>query len=185
MKPAQLAVLRADVIADPVLSLIPRNDDGYVEIAKAYNAPASPDFLVWRSDTPVRDIIDAITWSAYTPNDTPDNTATFTNRALVIQTKQMNLQLMLQGRQNLDTTKPNIRSAIRDAVINLPSGVSGASVTAGGASGVTVLTACLRKATRGEKLFASGTATTGSVTGNLMVIEGQISTGDISQAMSN
>lgn len=185
LTPAQLVALRADILADGVLNQIPRNDDGFIAIAAAYNALASPDFLVWGTNVPVSAILDAITWSAYTPNDTPDATVTFTNRALVVQTKQMNLQTMLQGRQSIDASKANIRAGLRDAVVAIPAGAAGASVVAGGASGATVLAACTRKATRAEKFFNAGSATTGGTTANLLGNEGLLSMSDVSSALAN
>jgi hypothetical protein len=179
---AQLAALKADILADGTLAAKANNSDGNTDIAIAYNATAVPDFFVWRTDAPVRDIYDAITWANYTPNDAPDGTALFTNRALVIQTKQMNLQNMLQGRQSIDSSKVNIRAGLRDAVISIPSGTGGAAVAAGGASGATVLTACLRKATRAEKLFNTGNSSTGGVTGALFGFEGSLAYQDVQAA---
>jgi len=182
---AQLVALRADILADGALSAIPRNDDGFIEIAAAYNLAASPALSVWRTDAQVKDILDAMTFSNYTPNDPPDGTALYTNRALVIQTKQMNLQTMLQGRQSIDASRANIRLALRDAVIALPSGTGGDAQSAGGASGATVLAACKRNATRAEKLFAAGSATTGATTANLLVNEGVLTHADVSSALAN
>jgi hypothetical protein len=123
--------------------------------------------------------------SKYTPNDSPDNTATYTNRTLNIQTKQMNLQMMTQGRISLNCAKVNIRSGLRDAVISVPSGAGGANNAPGGASGVTVLNNCTRAATRVEKLLATasqGSDTTGTVTARVMGFEGSVSDRDIAAA---
>ena len=49
MTPAQLATLKAAILADPVLAAYPMNSDGDFAIAAALNLPASPDFIVWRS----------------------------------------------------------------------------------------------------------------------------------------
>lgn len=182
LTPAQLAVLKADIAADPVLSLLPKNGDSAFSVAAEYNKLASPAFAVWRSEAPVSAIFDAITWDKYTPTDAPDGTATYTNRILSVQTKQMNLQNMLVGKATIDATKANIRVGLRDAVIALPTGVAGAATTAGGVSGATVLTACQRAATRAEKLFSTGTATTGATVGALMGFEGALSGQDITQA---
>lgn len=46
---AQLMTLKTDILADPVLSLLPNNDDGNQAIADAYNLNASPDYWVWRT----------------------------------------------------------------------------------------------------------------------------------------
>jgi hypothetical protein len=146
-----------------------------------YNTSSAVD--VWRTDAPVQGIYDAINWSAYTPTDAPDNTVLYTNRLLNIQTKQMNLQNILQGGSTVDASKANLRAGLRDAVIALPSGASGSSISAGGSGGAAVLAACIRKATRIEKLFATQSATTGPTTANLLTFEGAISSDDVQQAM--
>jgi hypothetical protein len=92
----------------------------------------------------------------------------------VINIKQMVLQTMLMGQDYLDCSKALIRSGLRDSTIQLPSGAAGAMVTASGSSAVTLLTACLRPATRLEALLAPGTAQTGTVTGHLFTFQGDV-----------
>lgn len=180
LTPAQLATVAADILAKPDLNSQPLNRDGSYQIYLLYNAVSATD--VWRTDAPVQDIYDAIDWSKYTPTDAPDGTAIFTNRLLAIQTKQMNLQNMLQGRSTVDASKANLRAGLRDAVIGLPAGANGALITAGGASGATVLAALTRKALRIEALFAALPATTGNTTAQLLVWQGQIDLNSILQA---
>ena len=177
---AQIATLKADIAANSDTNSQPMSNAGHAEIARLYNLASTTD--VWRTDAPVSGIADAINWAAYTPTDTPDGTALYTNRALVIQTKQMNLQMMLQGRTTVDASRANIRAGLRDAVTGLPAGASGAVVVAGGANGITVLTALTRKALRIEKLFMGATATTGPVTANLLVYEGGIAADEVATA---
>ena len=57
---AQQAAIKADILANPDLSAQPNNSDGAFEIARLYNLPASPTFLVWRTDAPTADIFDSI-----------------------------------------------------------------------------------------------------------------------------
>lgn len=182
---AQLLTLRADINDDGALGTQPNTQDAAISIAAVYNAVAAPDFVVWNPASKVDDVYNAITWANFTPNDAADETTIFQNRVLLAQTKQMNLQLMLQGRTTLDATRENIRAGLRDAVIQLPTGAAGALVTAGGVNAATVLTALTRKATRGEKLFASGTATTGATTASLMVVVGSISASEVYNARAN
>lgn len=176
----QLQALKADILADPTLANQPMTSAGALAIAEAYSIVGSVD--VWRTDAPVFHIIDAINWVNYTPNDSADNTATYTNRALLAQTKQMNLQIMLQGRQTIDASKATIRAGLRDAVIQLPTGAGGALTSPGGASGANVLAACTRKANRGEALFATTQATTGSTSAYIMAFEGSLTSDDVQQA---
>lgn len=179
----QQAALKAYVLADPVLSLLAPGWDNADTIAQAFKKTATPTFLVWRSDTPTKDIRNAITFSAYTPNDAADNTATFTNRALLAQTKQINLQIMLQGVDRLDCTGAQVRADLRDAVIQLPTGTGGAMVAAGGASGSNVLNACTRPANILEKVLAGASSTTGTVTANMLGFEGSVSGPEVHTAM--
>jgi hypothetical protein len=174
MTPAQLQAIKAAIDADPVLAAKPLNSDGASDIATALNLPANPTVKVWRSEAPVADINDAINWSQYTPVDSIDDTGMYQNRLLSIQTKQMNLQLMLQGRESVNANKANIRAGLRDAVVSVPAGVGGAMVSPGGASGVNVLNNCVRDALRIEAILAGAAATTGTVTAKLLGFEGAI-----------
>lgn len=150
-------------------------------IAAFFNAASATQ--VWATAVDVQAIYDAIDWTKFTPTDAADNTATFTNRALVIQTKQMNLQNMLQGRTKIDAAKLNIRTGLRDAVILLPSGALGAPASAGGASGVTLMTALVRFATVAEALFTNTQTTLGGVTASLMGFEGTLAGQDCVDAL--
>lgn len=181
----QLGVLKAAILADPVLAAFPMNSDGAFSIAAALNLPSSPAVDVWRTDAQVAEITDAINWDKYTPTDVADSTALFTNRMLQTQTKQMNLQLMLQGKETLNCSKANIRAGLRDAVIAVPTGASGAVVSPGGSSGATVLAACIRNSLRVEAILAGVDATTGSTTAKLLGYEGAISYQDVAAARAS
>lgn len=192
LSPTQYATLRAAIQADPVLNAIPIGGDGDIAIAEAFNALATPDFLVWRPDVPVRDIMDTFNFAAFTPADSmPEGNVDqasiqrYAARLLTIQTKQMNLQLMLQGRETVDASLPNFRAGLRDALVGVPAGVNGASVAVAGASGVNALNVCTRKATRYEKLFAGSNSTTGSVTAAVMTLVGPLSAADVNTARAN
>ena len=164
---AQVQLLKADITAKSVSGqpLFGLQDTG---IAAYYNTVTATD--IWRTDAPVDAILDSIDWSKYTPADAADTTVIFTNRMLAIQTKQMNLQNMIIGRDFLNTAKPNIRAGLRDAVIAVPAGVSGASVSPGGPGGATVLAICLRKATNVEVVLSTTTnGTTGPTTARVPV----------------
>ena len=185
MTPSQLAAIKADILANADMNTLPANSDGSFAIAALYNQPAVPTFTVWRTDASVAAILDAINWSLYTPNDAADGTAIYTNRLLAVQTKQMNLQNMVQGRDRLDCSKVNIRAGLRDAVTSVPAGTGGAAVSPGGASGAAVLNNCTRPATRIEKLLATasqGSDTTGAVTARVLGFEGSVSYQDIDAA---
>ncbi len=182
---AQYQALKDDILLNADTNIIPMTNAGTEQIRALYNAPSTTD--VWGTAIPVKAVINAIDWDKFTPVDSvpaadpvSGNAAIHQHiaRSEIIQMKQMNLQTLLIGQATLDMSQAKIRADLRDAVIALPAGAGGASVTAGGNSGVNVLTVCLRKANRFEKLFSTGPVTTGMVSGNLLVIEGQLSSDD-------
>lgn len=177
MTPAQLTTFKAAIQADAnITALVTAGATG--AIANYYNTAASPAYYVWQTSVPTQTIYDAIGWSKLTPVDTPDGTATYTNRALCCQGKQFNLQTILQGRESINATKTNIRSGLQDALTAVPSGVSGATQGAGWAA---VQTAMSRAATNAEKLFATGVGTQASP--SLMSFEGNVQDYDVVQAL--
>lgn len=180
MTPSQLSAIKADILADQSLSSFPNTSDGNFEIAKIYNAIAAPDFFVWQTAANVQTIFDNITWANYTPQDVPDNTATWTNRAIACQCKQINLQTMLTGRETINAAKTSIRAGLQDALTQLPSGASGATRAAGW---VAVQAALQRKATRGEKVLSAGSGSSASPA--TMGFEGSISYQDIESARNS
>ena len=193
MTPEQHAALKAAINANPTWVAFPQTTDGYAALAQALNAPATPAFTVWRTEAPISAILDAINFALYTPNDVvggSDTDPVLSRKIgwlLTAQTKQMNLQLMLQGRDRFNAAPPNARGGLRDAVIQLPTGAGGANTSPGGASGVTVLTACTRNATAAEKILATasqGSDTTGGVTARVLGFEGVLSGQDVEAARS-
>lgn len=183
---AQLQTLKTAINNTPAWSAFPNNDDGHYALAAELNKTASPSFPVWRTEAPIDAINDGIDYSKYTPSDAvPASDPALSvdmARLLRIQTKQMNLQNMLMGRTSLNCSRANVRGGLRDAVIAVPAGVAGANTAPGGASGVTVMTACTRSATYGEKVLAGAQETTGTVTANVLGFEGNLSPSDVQQA---
>jgi hypothetical protein len=184
MTPAQLATLKADIAADGTLNAFPNNADGAWAIAQAYGLLASPTFTVWCNTVATDDIFNAISWANLTPNDSPDSTQQWLNRAMACQAKQFNIQTMLSGRTQLVTGKSNIRAGLQDALTNIPSGTGGAIVAAGW---VAVRDGPLkRSATRFEKLFADTSGGNGAfATPAALVLEGSVSPTDVQAARSN
>lgn len=177
MLDAQLATLKAHIAAnqDPaVISAATTGND--TELARLYNL--SSTFYVWRSTTPADVIADAILWDRLTPVDTPDGSAIQTNRLLLCQSKQINLQVLLQGRESVGTGRSNLRAGLADALQNVPSGVGGATQDAGWAGANRVKATITRLATIAERAFATGTGTTGTP-GALGSFEGGLTIGDI------
>lgn len=184
----QRAALRAaiDAETDPVVitARTPATRDDRVIVA-FYNADSNPPFYVWRSSVDTETIFDAIDWAKLTCADvatTADSAqvaAAQTNWQLACQAKQINLQIVLQGRNTINATHLKVRKAFSDSLQNVPSGDGGALQDAGwqGAK-----QAMYRPATRAERLFATGTGTTG-VPG-LCVFEGAVTLDEVSAALN-
>lgn len=155
MTPAQYTTLKSLADADQTASaLIAQGND--IGLADWMNAPTSQ--YIWRQYTPADDVFDAIVWANLTPIDAPDGTALWTNRALLCQAKQINLQIMLQGKERIATAKATTRAGLSDALLNVPSGASGATQSAGWA---TVKSVISRIGTRAEMALATGAGTQG------------------------
>lgn len=184
----QKTALKAAILAAGGAIAAAFNAGESAQVADLCNAPTSPAVKVWRTDAPSGDILDAIDWTRYTPNtvpsgaDTPAVAALFLNRAMLIQTKQMNLQTMTR-RDVLDCSKAGTRNGLSDAVTNIPAGNNGNMVSAGGTSPDqwgNVAAACQRTATFAEAaLKAAQDATTNAQTAGRMLFEGQVSVQDI------
>ncbi|MEF8769395.1 hypothetical protein [Candidatus Accumulibacter contiguus] len=170
----QIATLRTAVMAEPTLDTARVTGDDYA-IAAWCNAVASPDYKVWNTTTPTATIGDAITWGNLTPVDTPDGTATFTNRALAAQAKQLNLQILIQGRETLSSGRSNIRAGLQDALTDLPTGTSGALRSGGWPAVKSIIQ---RNATNAEKILTSGAGT--ATTPSTLVFEGQVTPNEAS-----
>ena len=138
MTPEQLIVLKAAILAetDPVF-VAARSTRNDMAIAAFYNQPNNPAFYVWKSSVPIDDIFDTINWALLTPADVPSAAdsvqliETQINRGLVCQSKQINLQILLQGRTQINATKLRVRQALTDSLQGIPSGASGAAQDAG------------------------------------------------------
>lgn len=175
MTPSQLATLKALVAAEPTLAqAVLTGQDA--AIAAWLNEDASPSYFVWRSTTPASDVMDAITWANLTPADAADGTAAFTNRALACQAKQLNLQILLQGRESVATGKTSVRGGLSDALTNVPAGAGGTLMDAGWLGAGKVKAAITRLASRAEKALATGSGTSG--TPSALTFEGQVSVND-------
>lgn len=193
MTPAQLDALRTKVFAsaDPTMvALVAARDQN--ALTAYLNADSGE--VGWRTDAPVNAILDAITWTSYTPQDgigggdTDPLLSVKIGRLLTVQTKQINLQLMLQGRDTLDCSRPNVRLGLRDCVVQLPTGAGGAMTSPGGPSGATVLAKCVRPITRTEALLAADSQAgdmTGTTTARVLTFEGRIDAGEVGLILYN
>jgi len=190
MTPSQIDALRVKVFADPGCQAFLAGQGDTNGLVSYLNQPSGENG--WRTDAQINSILNAVDWTKYTPQDTIAGSDTDPalsikiGRLLTVQTKQMNLQLMLQGRDTLNCSRPNVRDGLRDAVVQLPTGVSGALTAAGGANGTNVLAQCVRPITRAESFMAASpiaSDTTGTTTARVLGWEGQVDNVDIGTLM--
>lgn len=177
----QKLALKTAIEADNAFVNVPHTSDGASAIADAFNLPASPAFYVWETRTSADKVMDAISWASLTPADAPDGTQTWLNRAIMCQSKQLNLQILLQGRDQISAAKTNVRAGLSDALLNVPSGVGGSLVDAGWIGAGKVKAAITRVTTRSEKIFSTGTGT--AATPATLTYEGNLVYQDVLDAM--
>lgn len=158
MTPEQYSALKVLAAADPVAQAYV-TDQGANDYALAAWLNTQTTKYIWCTYTHVDDVFDAITWANLTPADAADGTAGYTNRALLCQAKQLNLQLMLQGKDRVATGKASIRAGLSDALLNVPSAAGGATQSAGWAAVKGVIS---RLGTRAEMALATGSGTQAS-----------------------
>lgn len=178
MTPQQLATLKAAINANPTWAAFPLTADGFFDLAKALNLPASPNFWVWSTTADVQKIRAAIVWANLTPVDTPDGTATWTNRALQCQGKQFSLQLIVPMTGTLDASDSNLRNGLQDALTGIRSGAGGVAQSGGWTA---VQQTLARQAKYVEKILADTTNGNGGTraTSATMVYEGDVTPDDV------
>lgn len=126
----QLAALKADILADEVLNAFPNTSDGAFEIAAAYNMPASPAWIVWRTDVQVKQVMEnGFVWSAVD--------------ALTV--AKARIWEWMSSLGVINPSKANVRQGLADCF-----GGGSAMVTA-------ILPHMKQTATRVQKLFSTGT----------------------------
>ena len=164
----QLAALKAAIAANTAtingvpINALPLDDDASFAIAAWYNDIASPDFWVWKTAVARQEIYDQVS-----PDGTSWNWTTYKNQSATEQNAWV--QMFMGDRANF--SQDNLRAGV-------------AAIFSGSAQANAQRDHCLamgrRKATRAEKLFATGTGSGGSPA--KMVIEGNLSLGDVSAA---
>lgn len=158
MTPAQLTTLKAAIAADPVLAAYPDTSDGAFDMALYLGTASSPTFVVWRTNV-TRDEVtsEGFDWTQV------DNLTTGQARIW-------------------DLLFDNQSRAINAGDAGKRAGLAECwkGTAAKLAVGTFVLSRCKRPATRGERLFATGTGSDASP--GSLVIEGAIGYQDIMAA---
>lgn len=168
LTPSQLTALKADILADPVLSAQPQNSDGAFAIAAAYNLTVTPDFWVWRTRVSKNEI------TQQTSQDGTDFNWTGTGFITRSQGERDAWRELFDGGQ-VNPSLANVRTAFQDIF-------SGGTPPAP-ANRAHLLAVARRKATRAEKLFASGTGST--ATPATMSFEGSLNYQDVQEARNS
>lgn len=139
---AQLATLKADILADNTFASQPHNSDGGSAIAAVYNTEAAPAYVIWRNNVTRNELqqLDTFDWTQV------DN--------LTVGKFRIWDTMFMRGESNVmafDPSKANVRAGIAACWVGNASLV---------AVQTAVLNACKINATRAQKLFATGTGTT-------------------------
>lgn len=149
---SQLATLKSDIVADPVLSAYAA-ERADARITEAYNAEASPAFIVWKPDVRPDVVPEIFTWT--------EIDALTNGKARIWEWMRL-LKI-------LDCRIANIRQGLADAFASATTTKSA------------VLAFIKRPALRGERLFATGTGSNASP--GTLVIVGKLTDADIDQAL--
>jgi hypothetical protein len=156
MTPEQLQALKDHIDGDPAFNGIPNNTDGAYAISLVLNAPAAPDFIVWRTAVDPYEIMsNGMDWTRV------DNLSVGKARIWDWMTRL----------GTLNPSKLNIRAGIDAAWVGTAQDLAVRAV---------VYTHCKRNALLGEKVLATGTGTT--ATPATMGYEGPIGYQDIDTA---
>lgn len=160
---AQKLTLKNAILAEPaVAAFVAAGDDG--SIAAYYNESDSPAYWVWRTNVSLTEV-----------TDLPSQDATvFSWTALIARSVQEILvwqDMFKNGYVN--PSKDNIRQGFAD--------IFSGNQNSAPAQRTHLLTVARRLATRAERLFATGTGSTGSP--GTMAVEGNLTPSDVGYAL--
>lgn len=180
---SQLATLAAAIAAETDSGFVSARDNGQTSLmAQFYNEPSSTS--VWGNLMPVDGMFDAIDFANYDMLPAIDGTGEQRNRLIASQNKLLAVQVMLQGRSEINCKPNRTRDSLLTATTDIPSGNNGALRSAAGGGGSRILAAMQRLATRGEALYVGQPVATGDVSVPKLGFEGSISDSDISAALA-
>jgi len=163
---AQLTALKADLAANAAtvaingmataINAVPHGTANAQAVADWYNLPAAPAFTVWRTDVSKDEVNGAVDWT--------EVVALATNPLLAFQ--------LLKDQSKVNASQASIRAAF--------GAIFPAATKPNSNAGL--LAVARRSATNAEKLFATGTGTTGSPA--TMGFEGALTAQDVLNAWS-
>lgn len=158
MTPAQIAILKSTIQGDGTLNSQPMNTEGAVAIQNLLNAAASPPFTIWKRSVSISEVGDNIVG-----NDLAGLSTLNTTRLQTI---------VLLSQDGVNASLADRRAFFDDVF----SGAGGAATRA------KLLILWKRLATRGEKIYATGTGSDASPA--TPGFEGSIDYNDVLQARS-
>ena len=163
LSPAQLATLKAAIVADGALNALPNNSDGNFAIAVAFNQPASPAFTVWKTSVATDEImLNGFDWARV------DN----------LTAGKARIWEWMTALGRINPSQDNVRVGVNACFSAGPDS----------ANRLAVFGHSSRLATRLEKLFATGSGTASNDQGvgpGLLVVEGTVSGQDIENARNS
>lgn len=157
LTPAQLQTLKTNIAADPIFGPLPLSTGNAIIIANGYNANASPDFTVYKTNVSINDVGKKM------------NGAELAGLTTANQTRLQTIALYLAGGVN-----PSLADN-RAFFDDIFSGAGGTTTRAN------LLVLWKRLARRVEKLFATGTGSVASPA--TMVFEGTITPQEVIDAI--
>ena len=153
---AQLQALKAAILADPALSALPMTSGAAAMIAEVMNDPASPTYIVWRTDVPLEEIMrNGMDWTRV------DN----------LSVGKARIWDWLSRLGTINASQANVRAGIEAAWVGTQADLAVRAAVFGH---------CKRGATRAEKLLASGTGSDASP--GTMTFEGALTSEDVQAA---
>ena len=159
LTPAQLATIKAFVLADPTLAAFPRNSDGDYEIAALLNTEASPGYYVWKTSVATDEVMrNGMDWTRV------DNLSVGKSR----------IWEWMTSLGTFNPSKVNVRAGIDACWVGTSADL---------AVRAQVYAHCYRTASVIEKLFGTGNGTTASP--STMDFEGPVSYQDIGVARAS
>jgi hypothetical protein len=171
---AQLQSLKASIAADATLSTLPQTADASQQIADAYNALAVSDYYVWRTNVTEAEYVG--TSGVDVANGNAATNWSWTGTGFITRAQGERdawNRLFVSGFAN-----PSLAN-VRQAFLDILSGNTAPAPA--NRNHLTVLSK--RKATRAEKLFATGTGSFAAPA--TMAVEGQLTATDVLNAWNS
>jgi hypothetical protein len=165
---AQLQTLKTDIAADATLNALPNTADANFSIAAAYNLAASPDFWVWRTRVSKDELVGS------TSVDGTTFSWTGTGYITRSQGERDAFNAIFDGNGFVNPSMASVRQAFAD--------IFSGNTAPAPANRAHLTTVARRKATRFEKVFATGTGSTASPA--TLLVEGAVTYQIVTQARS-